>query len=505
MNTLSRSELKNIGSQLSLPPDSVFELPEKVLQFGTGVLLRALPDYFIDEANRRGVFNGRVVVVKTTAKGDTSHFDEQDNLFTICVRGIESGNEVSRNTINSSISRVLTAQKQWDQILACAENPLMKIVISNTTEVGIQLTNEDIRSGVPVSFPGKLLAFLFARYTCFKGSADSGLVILPTELIPENGAKLKAILLELASYNQLDQTFLQWLNTSNHFCNTLVDRIVPGMPNGQRKMALQNELGYEDNLLIVAEAYRLWAIEGNDYVKSVLTFSTLDAGVIIADDITLYRELKLRLLNATHTLSCSVAFLSGITTVVQAMNHPVLSAFIRDLMLDEIAKAIPYEIPPDTSRAFGLNVLDRFRNPEIEHPWINITVQYTSKMRMRCVPLLQTFYSKYKTIPPYISFGFASYILFMRIVRVEGNSYYGSFNEMEYLVQDDYASSLHSLWISHDHDTIAETVLSSEHLWNTDLTTIPGFAEEVKRYIHHILMEGLPQGIAKLSPTKISF
>ena len=64
---LSRYNLKNISAQdIEAPADAVFDLPEKVLQFGTGVLLRGLPDYFIDKANRQGVFNGRVVVVKST-------------------------------------------------------------------------------------------------------------------------------------------------------------------------------------------------------------------------------------------------------------------------------------------------------------------------------------------------------------------------------------------------------------------------------------------------------
>jgi tagaturonate reductase len=58
-------------------------LPDKVLQFGTGVLLRGLCDYFIDKANRRRIFNGRVVVVKSTSGGDANAYDKQDNLYTL--------------------------------------------------------------------------------------------------------------------------------------------------------------------------------------------------------------------------------------------------------------------------------------------------------------------------------------------------------------------------------------------------------------------------------------
>src|SRR5919202_4034195 len=118
---LSRYTLKNISSQVvKVPDEAIFELPEKVLQFGTGVLLRGLPDYFIDKANRQGIFNGRVVVVKSTSQGDTSAFDKQDGLFTLCVRGLQNGEKVEENIINASISRVLTATQEWEKILECA-------------------------------------------------------------------------------------------------------------------------------------------------------------------------------------------------------------------------------------------------------------------------------------------------------------------------------------------------------------------------------------------------
>ena len=130
---------------LDIPGSKLFELPEKVLQFGTGVLLRALPDYFIDKANKQGIFNGRVVVVKST-DSDSHAFDKQDGLYTICVRGVENGKTVEENIINASISRVLSAKTEWKRILECAHNPEMKIIISNTTEVGIQLVDDDINS-----------------------------------------------------------------------------------------------------------------------------------------------------------------------------------------------------------------------------------------------------------------------------------------------------------------------------------------------------------------------
>src|SRR4051812_18541934 len=114
---LNTPELAN----LNLVDKQLFTLPEKVLQFGTGVLLRALPDYYIDKANKQGLFNGRIVVVKSTP-GATTDFDEQDNLYTIYTKGIKNGKSVSEQTVCSAISRVVVADSNWDSILTLARS-----------------------------------------------------------------------------------------------------------------------------------------------------------------------------------------------------------------------------------------------------------------------------------------------------------------------------------------------------------------------------------------------
>src|SRR5687767_7478547 len=297
---LSKKILPQLNGVIHSSPElSYFELPEKVLQFGTGVLLRGLPDYFIDKANKQGIFNGRVVMVKSTDSGDTDAYEAQDGLFTQCIRGIHFNEVVEEYIINASISRVLSARNQWQEILVCAANPQLEIIISNTTEVGIVLVEDDNIEGTPpVSFPGKLLAFLYERYRAFNGDITKGMVIVPTELITGNGNKLQSIIMELAHLNKFDYSFIDWLETANHFCNTLVDRIVPGkLPAAQQK-PMEEKLGYRDELMIMSEVYCLWAIESADpKVEEILGFAKADEGVVITPDINKHRELKLRLLN----------------------------------------------------------------------------------------------------------------------------------------------------------------------------------------------------------------
>jgi tagaturonate reductase len=500
---LSQENLNLINPKnVVVPEDSSFELPEKVLQFGTGVLLRGLPDYFIDKANRQGIFNGRIAVVKSTS-GPTDEFDSQNSLYTLCVRGLENGQFISENIISSAISRVISAEENWEEILTIAKSKDLKLIVSNTTEVGITLVNESITLNPPTSFPAKVLAVLYERFKAFNGSKESGLVIIATELIPDNGIKLASFVLQLAQFNQLEASFIAWIVSSNTFCNSLVDRIVPGKPDAATLANLQDELGYTDNLLSMTEPYRLWAIEGDEKVTNVLEFAKVDAGVVIANDIEIYRELKVRLLNGTHTLSSGIAFLSGIDTVKNAMTNDQLKTYIEDLMAIEIGPAIPYEVTPEQTTAFANTVKDRFANPSIEHLWINITFQYTMKMKIRILPLLLNYYKLFNKVPEHITLGFAAYLAFMKVDHREGSKFYGSYYGLEYLITDNNAKYFYDQ-LSANITNYATSVLNDVEFWGTDLNLLGGFTKSVKEKYNRIVAGEITQALEELTASKIN-
>ncbi|MCU0468196.1 MAG: tagaturonate reductase, partial [Arcicella sp.] len=468
-----------LSKHLNLPDSKIFDLPEKVLQFGTGVLLRGLCDYFIDKANKQGIFNGRVVVVKSTDKGGADDFNDQDGLYTHSVKGIENGEAIEEYILNASISRTLSARSQWQEILHCAKNPAMQIVISNTTEVGIALMDGDkITSNPPTSFPVKLLAFLYERWQAFKGSPESGMVIVPTELIVGNGDILKDIVLKQAQNNNLEPAFIEWVNQHNSFCNSLVDRIVPGKPEKETIQELQNKFGYEDNLMVLSEVYRLWAIQGDEHVRKVLSFAQADSGVIIEKDIEIYRELKLRMLNGTHSLQCGMSYLLGFRTVKDVMANGYLSRIITNLMLGEMSLAIPYKIDGKTRDRFGRMVLDRFRNPFLNHKLLDITVQYTAKMKMRNIPILLQYYKEFGKAPELFAMGFAAYLQFMHAVKEVNGMYFGESNGEFYPINCNFAPYFYEAW----QDFNLEKVLSNISLWGEDLTKLEGFTDAVRKY-----------------------
>ena len=470
---LKRSILQDIAgvNNLILPTEEQLHYPEKVLQFGTGVLLRGLPDQYISEANRAGKFRGRVVVVKSTQNGTTDDFADQDGLYTVCVKGIDNGQLVDKAYVNASISRVLSATEDWTSILAFAKSEDLSIVTSNTTEVGIVYTEEPILDGVPSSFPGKLLAILHERFIHFNGDASKGLVIIPAELIEENGSKLADILNRLAVHNQLGEAFIQWLNQANPICNTLVDRIVPGKLSAIDQATTETALGYSDALMIMAEPFGLWAIESTDQrVMDALGFCDEAKGCRVVPSIQQFKELKLRMLNASHTFSCGVSMLAGMELVKDSMNNETVKTYISQLALEEIANAITGDkISTAEADAFGKAVLDRFANPFLEHKWVSISAQFTLKMKIRCLPLIIATYQKTGQLPLRMLIGFSAYLVQMDLVN------------------------------SNDLSTSLSNVLSDKETWGQDLAAIPGFQDKVLVITASIQSKGILPTINQLT------
>jgi len=393
MPILSLSHIKQVSADpsLSIPHDAQFQLPDKVLQFGTGVLLRGLPDYFIEKANQKGIFNGRIIVVKSTGNGDVSSFQEQDNLYTLSIRGIKNGQNINENIICSAISKILQANTQWSDILNYAANPSIQIIISNTTEAGLQYVEEKLTHEPSLSFPGKLTQCLYHRYIKLGHAPESKIVVLPTELLTDNGFILKSIIEKLIHFNNYPISFGEWINQKVIFCNTLVDRIVPGKLSNEHQQILLEKYGYTDSNAIMCEPYALWAIESGQEVNELLTFSTVNEEIKIVPDISQFKELKLRILNGSHTLLCAKAIAEGFETVFLAMNNPMFRKYAEELIFEEIIPSLPAEIKNEDKVSFAKDVIDRFSNPNIAHKWTSIAVQYPMKLNFRVLPLLKSY------------------------------------------------------------------------------------------------------------------
>ena len=231
------------------------ERPVRVLQFGEGNFLRAFVDYMIDIANEQGRFNGDIVLVKPIEFGSLDRFHEQECQYTVQLRGIVDGEPKRINRIVTSVADAVDAYGEYEKYAAFAKLDTLRYIVSNTTEAGIVYDDTDrLEMNPPKSYPGKLTKFLYERYKHFNGAADKGLVMLPVELIDDNGIHLKECVLKLAKLWNLEEGFTAWLNDACVFTSTLVDRIVTGYPRDEAE-ELCKEFGYQDNLIVTGEPF----------------------------------------------------------------------------------------------------------------------------------------------------------------------------------------------------------------------------------------------------------
>jgi tagaturonate reductase len=365
-------------------------LPETILQFGAGRFLRAFADLFIHQANEDGQNVGRIVIVQSTGDERAAALNRQKGRYHVAMRGYEGGAVVDRVETSASISRALVAASQWDEVLAVARSPQLRIILSNTTESGYNLDPADRPADAPPrSFPAKLLAVLQERFA----AGGSALTIVPCELREHNADTLRGLLLQLARDWGLAAAFTAWLERECVWLNTLVDRIVVDPP-------ADHPLRAEDALLAVCEPYALWAIQKRSHAERGNEGSLFlrHAAVVWTPDVQPYFLRKVRILNGAHTALLIKAWPRGFKTVRDAVLDAELGPWLERLLFEEIVPVLEGRV--DGPAEFARQVLDRFRNPFFEHPLASIAAHHTAKVQVRLVPTRDEFQAKFGRTPP---------------------------------------------------------------------------------------------------------
>lgn len=424
-------------------------MKETVIQFGEGNFLRGFFDYFLDCLNEKGFYDGRAVVIQPRAGGRCALLNEQDCKYNLYLRGIENGEIKNEHRLINSVSRGIDPYKNFGEYMALADNPDMRFIVSNTTEAGIAFDEGCKFTDAPcTSFPGKLTQLLYRRFE----NKLKGFVLLPCELIDNNGDELKECVLKYARLWSLSEEFISWINEENVFLNTLVDRIVTGFPSDE---TVQRHP--EDKFLDTAEIFHLWVIEG-DY-ENELPLRRAGFNVIWTDDVKPYKKIKVRILNGAHTSLVAASILSGVNSVGEAMADETLYEYLGRCMNEEI---LPTVGENEESRAFSESVFDRFRNPFIYHKWRSIALNSVSKYSVRVLPTILEYKKKNGAYPKYLPLSLAALIYFYKNDTPEDSA-----EAVELIRSSDIAA-----------------ILGNEALWQCDISeltnTVTAYYERIE-------------------------
>lgn len=467
--------------------------PERILQFGEGNFLRAFVDYFFDIANETCNFNGKVVLCQPIANGLSDMINEQEGLYTLYLRGFENGKKVNDKRIISSVSRCINPYADFNALLQCAHNPELRYLVSNTTEAGIAYDPACKFEDAPQSsFPGKLTRFLYERYEAFGKEKGKGFVILSCELIDNNGKELQKCVHQYIQQWNLSPEFASWVDSENLFCSTLVDRIVTGYPRAEAQQ-LNEENGYEDQLIDTSEVFGFWVIEGPQWLAEELPFQNSGLPILVVPDHTPYKKRKVRILNGAHTSMVLAAYLAGQDIVRNCMNDSLIKGFMNRSLYEEIIPTLT--LPEEELMEFASAVADRFNNPFIDHALLAISLNSTSKWKARVLPSFKAYLEKTGTLPECLTVSLTAYIAFYscQIQKLTDDALIckrpaGD----EYEVKDD--CFILEFYNAHKDDTaqaLTKAVLSNTDFWGEDLSAIAGLTETVSAQLTLFHKEGM--------------
>lgn len=473
------------------------ERPVKVLQFGEGNFLRAFVDYMIDIANESGEFDGDIVIVKPIDFGNLDRFHNQECQYTVQLRGIVDGEAKKINRVVTSVTDAVDAYQEYEKYASYAKLDTLRFVVSNTTEAGIVYDESDrFELNPPKSYPGKLCKFLFERYKAFDGALDKGLVMLPVELIDDNGIHLKECVLKQAKNWGLEEGFEKWVNEACIFTSTLVDRIVTGYPRDEAA-ALCEEFGYQDDLIVTGEPFALWVIESDKDLSEELPLPKVGLPVIYTDNQKPYKQRKVRILNGAHTSFVLASYLCGNDIVLESMQDEMILNFIKKTIFEEVIPTLT--LPKKDLEEFAEAVLTRFNNPYVKHALLSISLNSVSKWRARCMPSFLGYIEKEGKLPVHLTFSLAALMAFYTGSEIREKALIGHRDGQEYQILDDAAVlEFFAANSGKEAGEYAKAVLSKEEFWGQDLSALPGVLDAVTAYLTKIRTGGMREAVKEL-------
>lgn len=466
--------------------------PIRILQFGEGNFLRAFVDWQIDKANEAGITDIGIAIAQPILDEQQSvlkmieMMNAQDNMYHVYLEGVENKQPAKDIRLVQSVMDSFNPYIDYAKYESYITSPDIKIIISNTTEAGIRYEEgDDLAAQPPKSFPAKITALLHKRFQHFGGDPEMGLSIICCELIEDNGTTLHEYILRHAKYNNLGEDFISWVESACCFCDTLVDRIVPGFPR-ETIGEIKEEIGYDDNLVVKAELYHLWAIGGAGYerVQRELPLDKAGLHVIFMPSIKQFRDKKVRILNGSHTGMVPIALQMGCETVMDAFNTPAIEKFVNDMVAEEVIPMIDED--QDELKSFASSILERFYNPFIKHMLSSIALNSLSKWEARNYPTAKDQWFKGGVVAKHEAFTFAALL-----ALYSGKSGFEANDTREYV------DFIQSSWDSANlHDTVAR-IVANRDMWIEDFSQIEGFVECVADYLSDIESLGMKDALDK--------
>ena len=348
---------------------------------GLGGFHRAHQAYYTESVLNAGATEWGILGVSLRSPATRDALLAQDGLYTLASRGDEETHHII-----GAVHRLMVAPENPAALIRAMTDPHIKLISLTITEKGYCIDpasgalnlndpaiQHDLRApDTPKTAPGYLLAAIKQR----RAMNIKPFTLLSCDNLPANGEKLHRILIALA--REQDRDLSSFIEDQVFSPSTMVDRIVPQTTDEDRRSIAQS-LGIEDAWPVITEPFTQWVIEDR-FSQGRPDWSL--AGAQFVKDTAPYEVMKLRLLNASHTLLAYLGAVAGFQTVAEAMQNPHLKNFVSSFMVDDVIPVL--RAPPGADvKAYASALINRFQNPSLHHRLDQIASDSSQKIPQR--------------------------------------------------------------------------------------------------------------------------
>lgn len=482
--------MKNIAST-SLPPHVQLpqydrqQLRSRIVHFGFGAFHRAHQALLTNRVlNAKGGDWGICEISLFSGDVLMSQLREQDHLFTVLEKGADGNQPIVIGAVHECLNAKL------DSLAAIIEKfcePQVAIVSLTITEKGYcidpatgKLDTQNARilhdlenPTEPHSAPGILVEALHRR----RERGLTPFTVLSCDNIPDNGHVVKNAVLGMAEKRSPE--LAKWIETHVSFPGTMVDRIVPAATEVSLAEITQ-ELGVEDPCAISCEPFIQWVIEDN-FVAGRPEWEI--AGVQMVQDVLPWEQMKLRMLNGSHSFLAYLGYLAGFAHVSDCMQDDAFREAARRLMLDEQAPTL--RITDVDLTAYADSLIDRFANPALQHRTWQIAMDGSQKLPQRMLEGVRVHLQR-ESAWPLLALGIAGWMRYVSGVDDAGNTID---------VRDPLSEKIRAIVETSSEKDRVKALLALSEIFGSDLPQHAQFVDAITDAYQRIVERGARQAV----------
>lgn len=384
---LGLDALERLGRNATFTPPEVDPraLRVGVVHLGIGAFHRAHQAVFTElAAAATGRDDWGITGVSQRSTSVRDQLMPQDGLYTV----LERGPGAAPPRVVGSVREVLFGAGDPAAVVNRIADPAVRVVTLTVTEKGYrrdgtgrldrsdQEVAADLGGRPPRTVVGQLVRGLQRR----SARAAGPVTVLSCDNLVGNGQVLRGLVHDFLDALPAAESrpLAEWIAASVRFPSSMVDRIVPATTDDDRA-DVRTVLGLDDQGVVVAEPFRQWVIE-DDFAADRPAWDL--AGAVFTDDVAAWESVKLRMLNATHSLLAYLGALRGHDTIAAALADDELATEAEALMIEDVTPAL--RVPDGLDLAgYRRQVLERFANPALRHRTVQVAMDGSQKLPVR--------------------------------------------------------------------------------------------------------------------------